>query len=138
MGIDVVGESQLVGYPLQYPSVSMVDWETGLPNARLRVLQLLQTSFPAGVNMFNTTSSDETNLHAQGFSASGSGDGAQGKKLLLINKGNNTLSVSVPDFDGAAAQTVDVSTGGNPWRNETVQGGVAGLPPYAVMVLSAQ
>jgi hypothetical protein len=48
MGIEVVGESQLVGYPGQYPSVSMVNYTTGMPNARLRVLQLLQKSFKLG------------------------------------------------------------------------------------------
>ena len=33
-GIDVIGESQLVGYPTQFPSVTMIDWNTGKPNAR--------------------------------------------------------------------------------------------------------
>ena len=32
MGVDVAGESQLVGYPTQFPSVSMMDWENGKPN----------------------------------------------------------------------------------------------------------
>src|SRR5207253_9312817 len=32
LGIDVTGESQLVGYPTQFPSVSMVDWNNGKPN----------------------------------------------------------------------------------------------------------
>ena len=35
--IDVAGESQLVGYPTQFPSVSLVDWNMGQPNARYRV-----------------------------------------------------------------------------------------------------
>ena len=39
MGVDVAGESQLVGYPTQFPSVSMVDWNTGKPNSRIRVLK---------------------------------------------------------------------------------------------------
>ncbi len=47
LGIDVAGESQLVGYPTQFPSVSMVDWDTGAPNARYRVLQLLKDNFRA-------------------------------------------------------------------------------------------
>ncbi len=42
MGIENIGESQLVGYPTQYPSVSMVNWQTGKPNARFRVLELLK------------------------------------------------------------------------------------------------
>jgi hypothetical protein len=48
MGIDVVGESQLLGYPTQFPSVTMLDWNTGAPNARFRVLELLKSSFLAG------------------------------------------------------------------------------------------
>ena len=38
LGIDVAGESQLVGYPTQFPSVSMVDWTNGKPNPRYWVL----------------------------------------------------------------------------------------------------
>src|SRR5579859_6878860 len=48
MGIDVAGESQLVGFPTQYPSVSMVDWNHGKPNARFWVLKLLHDNFGAG------------------------------------------------------------------------------------------
>ena len=40
IGIDVAGESQLVGFPTQFPSVSMVDWNNGKPNARFWVLKL--------------------------------------------------------------------------------------------------
>ena len=42
LGIDVVGESQLVGYPTQYPSVSMINYNTGAPNPRFWVLKLLK------------------------------------------------------------------------------------------------
>ncbi|MFZ0923728.1 MAG: hypothetical protein WA020_11755, partial [Candidatus Acidiferrales bacterium] len=48
LGIDVAGESQLVGYPTQFPSVSMVDWNDGKPNARLWVLKLLHDNFAPG------------------------------------------------------------------------------------------
>ena len=48
LGIENVGESQLVGYPTQYPSVSMVNWETGKPNARFRVLEMLKKYFGTG------------------------------------------------------------------------------------------
>ncbi len=37
MQIDLIGMSQLVGYPTQFPSVSMMDWRTNQPNARYRV-----------------------------------------------------------------------------------------------------
>lgn len=32
--IDIIGESQLVGYPTQFPSVSMMNWIDNKPNAR--------------------------------------------------------------------------------------------------------
>ena len=48
IGIDVAGESQLVGFPTQFPSVSMVDWNDGKPNARFWVLKLLHDNFGAG------------------------------------------------------------------------------------------
>jgi len=55
MGIDIAGESQLVGYPTQFPSVSMVDWETGAPNARFRVLELFKNNFGPGDNLVATS-----------------------------------------------------------------------------------
>ena len=47
-GIDVLGASQLVGYPTQFPSVTLLDWNTGLPNARYRILELLHNNFGPG------------------------------------------------------------------------------------------
>jgi hypothetical protein len=54
MGIDTVNASQLVGYPTQYPSVSLVDWETGQPNARFWVLKLLKDHFGPGDKLVRT------------------------------------------------------------------------------------
>ena len=42
LGIDVAGESQLVGYPTQFPSVSMVDWNTGERRHLLRYVRRLR------------------------------------------------------------------------------------------------
>jgi len=68
MGIDVVGESQLVGYPSQFPSVSMVDWKTGSPNARFWVLKLIHDHFAPGDKLVPT-------LGAAGMGGCGSVDG---------------------------------------------------------------
>jgi len=54
LGIDVAGESQMVGFPTQWPSVSMVDWDTGQPNARFWVLKLLRANFGPGDKLVNT------------------------------------------------------------------------------------
>ena len=47
--IDVIGESQLIGYPTQFPSVSMMNWENDKPNARFWVLKLIKDNFHPGV-----------------------------------------------------------------------------------------
>lgn len=41
VGIDAIGESQLSGYPGQYPCMSLIDYHTGLPTAHRRNLQLI-------------------------------------------------------------------------------------------------
>ena len=53
MQIDIVGESQLVGYPTQFPSVSMMDWNNGKPNARFWVLKLIVFNRIFGVQKMN-------------------------------------------------------------------------------------
>jgi Glycosyl hydrolases family 39 len=55
-GIDVVGESQLLGYPTQFPSVTMLDWKTGEPNARYGLLKLLLDNFRPGDRLAHSKS----------------------------------------------------------------------------------
>ena len=54
LSIQIVGESQMVGYPGQWPLVSMVDWNTGQPNARFWVLKLLRSNFGPGDKLVAT------------------------------------------------------------------------------------
>ena len=56
LGIEYDGESQLVGYPTQFPSVSLVDWITGQPNARYWVLKLIHDNFGPGDKQVESTS----------------------------------------------------------------------------------
>lgn len=104
LGIDVAGESQLVGYPSQFPSVSMVNWNTGAPNARLRVLQLLKENFGPGDRIAETSST--SSVYALGFVVP-----AGRHKLLLINKRNRDIRVSLPQR-AAAVEFVDQTTRG--------------------------
>src|SRR5436305_3627489 len=62
LGIDVIGESQLIGYPTQFPSVSMVNWTSGKPNARFWVLSLLNNSFHIGDRLVATTVSAKSQI----------------------------------------------------------------------------
>jgi hypothetical protein len=130
MGIDIAGESQLVGYPTQFPSVSMVDWETGAPNARFRVLELLKNNFGPGDNLVATSGAPQF-VHAQGFLTR---DGTH--KLLLINKRNHDIQVPLTTASGATAAVVDQTTQGAPARIETLTGSSFRLPGFAVAVLT--
>jgi hypothetical protein len=90
LGIDAAGESQLVGYPTQFPSVSMVDWNTGAPNARFRVLELLKNSFGPGDKIVGASSEDP---YIYAFAVvKPSGD----HKLLLVNKRDRDVDVALP------------------------------------------
>jgi hypothetical protein len=136
LGIDIAGESQLVGYPSQFPSVTMVDWNTGAPNARFRVLELLIKHFHPGDRLVSTVTGQYTSspyYHAQAFQAQ---DGK--RKLLLINKRNRSLEIALPGFTGATAEVVDQATAGGAARIEQLSEDVYLLPGFAVAVLTLQ
>ncbi len=52
--IDIIGESQLIGYPTQFPSVSMMNWANNKPNARFWVLKLIKDNFHPGDKLVET------------------------------------------------------------------------------------
>jgi hypothetical protein len=107
LGIDVAGESQLVGYPTQFPSVSMVDWNSGAPNARYRILELLKNNFgPA--NKIVETKSESPYVYALGYITV---DGKQ--KLLLVNKRDRDLELTLPQT-AREIQFVDQTTANQP------------------------
>jgi hypothetical protein len=132
LGIDVIGESQLVGFPSQYPDVTMVDWATGRPNARFEVLRLLRDSFAVGDKMLHVNSVGRDIDTAAFESASGL------KKLLVVNKRNRDIALQLPpEFAHGIITTVDVTAGvtrpaAQPWSSSTLT-----LPPFAVTVVSA-
>jgi hypothetical protein len=107
LGIDVAGESQLVGYPTQFPSVSMVNWNTGAPNARFRVLELLKNNFQAGDKLVEV-SSGTPYIYALGFV---NPDGT--RKLLLVNKRDREFNLKLPEA-ASEVQYVDQTTMENP------------------------
>jgi hypothetical protein len=131
-GIDVIGESQLVGYPSQFPSVSMMDWRTGKPNARYWVLKLIKDNFHPGDKLTEThISHDQQEIAAQAFLT------PQGRKLLLINKRNRAAQITLPAEAAAATlSTVNESTGDGPPQISQVSGTTITLAPYAVTVVS--
>jgi hypothetical protein len=127
--IDIVGESQLVGFPTQFPSVSMMDWTTNQPNARFWVLKLIKDSFHPGDKLVET-SIHSVDVEAQAFIT------PAGRKLLLANKRNREIAVSLPDADKATAVAVDAETGDNPPRGVQLTAGTIKLKSFAVTVVS--
>jgi len=127
LGIDVAGESQLVGYPTQFPSVTMVDWNTGAPNARFRALELLHKHFGPGDKLLETSISNPY-VYAQAFRT------LSGKReVLLVSKRDRTITVTVPE--AISWEYVDQVTAGGPLASLTVEGSVT-LNGFAVGVVT--
>jgi hypothetical protein len=120
MGIDVAGESQLVGYPTQFPSVTMVDWTTGGPNARFRVLELLHKHFGPGDKLMDTSMSNPY-IYGQAFLTR-----AGKREALLISQRDRAITVTLPQGspEGSTWEYVDQLTAGGPPATATVHDSV--------------
>jgi hypothetical protein len=129
-GINVAGESQMVGYPSQFPGVSLVDWNTGQPNARYWVLKLLHDNFGPGDKLVDTTSAVPY-VFAQGFVTR---DGT--RKLLLVNERDRNFDLSIPGGNGAENVYVDQTTGFQPPAKVHLNSDQVALPGLAVAVVS--
>ncbi len=127
-GIDIVGESQLVGYPSQFPTVTLVDWRNGKPNARYWVLKLLVDHFHPGDRLVETKA-EGGDVFAQGFAT------PSGRSLLLVNRRNTPETVTLP-APGAVLETVDGATGEDAPRSETLGSATVRLAPFAVATAS--
>lgn len=132
LGIDVIGESQLVGYPSQFPSVSMMNWTNGKPNARYWVLKLIKDSFHPGDKFVETKlGPDTSDIAAQGIVT------PSGKKLLVLNKRNRTVEITLlQGTKKVSLSTVDEATGEGPARASEQNGNTLNLAPFSVTVVS--
>jgi hypothetical protein len=135
LGIDVAGESQLVGYPTQFPDVSMVNWETGQPNARYWILKLIKDHFNPGDKLVSTSITGGNfvigpPINPQAFIT------AKGKRILLINKKNTTEKVVLPtEVIGGTLHSVDVDTQENPPVQMAINQAIISLKPFSVSVI---
>jgi hypothetical protein len=102
-GIDVLGASQLVGYPTQFPSVSLLNWDTGQPNARYRVLELLHNHFGPGDTRVAASTT------AQGVVAAGFVHHGR-RTLILINKRPQPVALRLENWQGADEEHVDLGS----------------------------
>ena len=129
LGIEVAGESQLVGYPSQFPDVSMVNWENGKPNARYWVLKLLKDNFGPGDKLVQTNL-DNKDVIAQAFIT------PKGKKILLINTRKKEITIKPPPGikDGTAI-FVDVDNSGGLEQTQ-IKDDTITLKSFAVEVIT--
>ncbi|WP_329058082.1 hypothetical protein [Amycolatopsis sp. NBC_01480] len=129
MGIDIIGESQLVGHPGQFPSVSMLDWTTGTPNARYRVLELILDEVKPGCRLVEIPGQPSSgSLYALAMKDHGR------RKVLVINKTNAPVEVSLDGLRGGRVRIVDQRSAGGPIRDERNPDGAITLGGYAVAV----
>lgn len=130
LGIDVAGESQLVGYPTQFPDVSMMNWENGKPNARYWILKLLKDNFGPGDKLVDLNLNGAGVVH-QGFITS------KEKKILLINKKNTDVKLKLPaELKGSWVSFVDTTTGDNePGKVQLTENSIL-LKPFSVAVIN--
>jgi hypothetical protein len=94
LGIDLVGISEFMDYPAMIPGATLIDWDTGEPNARYRALAELLDHFGPGDTLVATTVGEparpDSRIHAQGFIGP---DGT--RKLLVINKTADPVGVTL-------------------------------------------
>jgi hypothetical protein len=130
IGIDVIGESQLMGYPTQFPSVSMINWKTGKPNSRYWVLKLIHDNLGPGDKLVNTNVSGD-GVAAQSFVT------GRGKRVLVVNRSDRPVTLALSrEYQGAKLTVVDPSTGDNEPASSVIGGQGVELKPFSVGVIS--
>lgn len=108
----------------------MVDWETGQPNARYWVLKLIHENFGPGDKLMATNMSTPA-VYALGFITR---DGK--RKVLLVNKHDQTFVASLPGAAGGRWEVVDQQTALQPPAvSELLSDGVT-LSGFAVAVVT--
>jgi len=136
MGVEVVGASELIDYPGIVAASTLVDWETGQPNARYWVTKLLRESFGPGDRLirphpYNVLQPDPMpQIYAQEF-VTKVGD----RRVLLVNKRNTTFSVRIPGATGGYERSVDQSTEASPAKRALSTDTVL-LPGLAVAIIT--
>jgi hypothetical protein len=136
IGIDVAGESQLVGFPTQFPSVSMVDWNDGKPNARFWVLKLLHDNFHAGdkvveIGAASPFAPNHPHVYSLAFVTQ------EGKRrVLLVNKRDRPFEVSIPNARGGQVDRVDQTTAFQPPASSKLDGDKITLGGFSVAAVT--
>jgi Glycosyl hydrolases family 39 len=133
LGISLISMTQMLGYPTQSESTTMVNWNTGQPNAHYWTLKLINENFGPGNRLVPTRSSSSAIL-AQAVSSKA------GRKVLLVNTSDSSVRVTAPSGMGSSplrVTVVDERSGQNPPRRERLSHGTFTLAPFATAVVSS-
>jgi hypothetical protein len=129
-GIEVATESLVPAYPGQFPSIAILDWNNGEPNARYRVLKLMIDNFRPGDKIVDTQNSSGEVMTQAFVSNSGV------RKLLIVNKRNREFQLTLPGLKGGKLEVVDQTTGFNPPASSTMEGDSFSLGGLGVAVVT--
>ncbi|WP_127792699.1 hypothetical protein [Agromyces sp. LHK192] len=137
LGAALFGVAEFNGYPGMIPGTSLVDWETGEPNARYRALKLVVDSVRLGDMIAPTITGypgfPDARVLAQAFTGN---DGR--RTVVLVNKRDEPLDVEIEGWDApATSSSVDRRSGSGEPLTESVVGGRITLAPHATLVLRA-
>jgi len=138
LGVDIVGASELIDYPGQSPAATLLDWNTGEPNARYWVVKLLRDNFGPGDRIikpwvqtdWTTDPGLADQIYVQAF-ISPRGE----RKVLLVNKRDRAVDIAVPGAAGGSQQRVDQNTVASPTKQSLTQDTLQ-LPGLAVAVVT--
>ncbi|MGW6331877.1 hypothetical protein [Nocardia rhamnosiphila] len=135
LGIDLFGVAEFTGYPGMIPGVSLVDWDTGEPNARYHATKLMVDHVRLGDRLVPTTTGvpgyPDARIHAQ---ATVGADGR--RRVVLVNKRSVPVDVEVGDCSRQSTlYSVDAATPTGTPTAHTVRDGRLTLPAHASAVL---
>ena len=142
-GIDVIGHSQLVGYPAlpdvlggldpQYPSVALLNWTSGAGTQNYHGLDLAIRYLAAGNEIVSSQATATTDVYSQAYvDRRGSSDV---HKVLLVNKRSTVQQATVTGASGGEMLTVDDDSGERPARREKLSSDTITLAPFAVSLI---
>ncbi len=136
LGVNAVGASELIDSPGIVAASTLVNWDTGRPNARYWVLQLLRENFGPGDRLvrpqpYTVLQPDPSpQVYVQGFVTP---QGA--RRILLVNKREAAAELLIAGASGGTVQLVDESTAASPLPRRLAVD-LLRLPPLAVAVVT--
>lgn len=138
LDVELVGIAEFTGYPAMIPGVSLVDWETGTPNARYHATKLMVDHVHLDDHILPTMTGasgfPDARVHAQAIA---SPDGR--RSIILINKRGHPVDVEISDWtDRSALHSVDASTHDGAPTTHAVQGSRLTLSAHASAVLTEE